>query len=94
MKKLFVGRDFPSRFNEDNFKQRRSVGCLFDPESLISGAELAKGYTYRNSKRGWVNEPAYHSATEGNMTVEDILRFAPRVFVDSPSYARSDERTG
>ena len=75
-----VGKDFPSRFEKDNFVQRRTVGNLYDPESLISGAEIARGMTYKNSSRNWANEFCYHGATEGILTVDEILNFAPRTF--------------
>ena len=75
-----VSKDFPSRFLQDNFVQRRSVGNLYDPESLISGAEISKGMTYTNSSRNWANEFCYQMATEGTLTVAEILNFAPRTF--------------
>jgi len=97
MQRLVAGRDFPSRFVDDNIKFRRSVGNWFDPDSLITGAELKRGFTYKNSKRGWLSVEDYHLATEGQLTREQILMVGPRVFLDqpksSPLYARTDERT-
>jgi len=45
MKTRFVaGRDFECLFEQDNFAPRRTTGNnLYDPESLITGAELARG---------------------------------------------------
>ena len=88
---MFAGKDFPSLFEKDNFVQRRTIGNLFDPESLISGKEIARGMAYTNSKRLWANESAYIAAAEGTVSIEEILRYAPRVFVCA-RYARSDER--
>jgi hypothetical protein len=52
---------------------------MFDPESLISGKELAEGLTYRNSVRSWKNQEHYLSAVQGDLTTEQILESAPRV---------------
>ncbi len=77
----FAGIDFPSRFDNDNFTSRRTTGHnMFDPESLISGKELAQGMTYQNSKRGWHNEKWYLAAVSGDLTTDEILEIAPRVW--------------
>lgn len=82
---MFVGIDFPSHFEEDNFNERRAscvgAGVAYDPESLISGAELSVGLDYRNSKRHWRNETHYLAAVKGWLTTEQILISAPRRFV-------------
>lgn len=52
----------------------------YDPDSLITGAELAKGFTFANSKRSWTNHEDYLAATRGEMTTEEILTKAPRIF--------------
>ena len=59
----FAGFDFPNCFTRDNFTSRRTTGHnMHDPESLISGAELARGLTYTNSRRAWRNEAQYLAA--------------------------------
>lgn len=64
-----------------------------DPESLISGRELALGYTYKNSFRKWKDEQQRLDAVSGKMTTEEILTCAPRVFRDDKIYAHTDERS-
>lgn len=49
-------------FAKDNFAQRRSSGCLYDPESLITGAEVAEGLEY-GDRREWPTESHYLRAT-------------------------------
>ena len=99
---MIAGRDFPSAFEKDNFVERRSIGNRYDPESLITQAEIDAGFTYKNSRRNWANEKHYQSATDGYMTIDEILRTAPRVFVTEPMtgswatklpYSRANERT-
>jgi hypothetical protein len=76
----FAGIDFPSMFESDNFVSRRTTGHnMFDPESLISGAEIARGFTYTNSKRAWQSEAHYRSAVMGDIDTNAILKSAPRV---------------
>jgi len=77
---MFAGVGFADKFTNDNFNIRRSMGNWYDPESLISGKEIARGMTYKNSKRNWVAEFHYLEAVEGRMSVEDILATAPREF--------------
>lgn len=50
----------------------------YDPESLISGKEIAQGFTYKNSSRKWLDENHYLDAISGRLTTEEILEFAPR----------------
>src|ERR1035438_1385307 len=76
----FTGTDFPSKFDHDNFVSRRTTGHnMFDPDSLISGKEITKGLTYRNSARSWKNQEHYLAAVRGDITTEQILESAPRV---------------
>jgi hypothetical protein len=75
---MFVGIDFPDRFENDNFSIRRSIGNWYDPESLISGEEIKQGMSYTNSKRFWMDEQQYLDAVEGLLTVDEILMLAPR----------------
>lgn len=83
---MFVGIDFPSLFEGDNFTIRRATGHnMYDPESLISGAEIAAGMTYTNSRRNWMSEQHYLNAAAGLIACESILRNAPRVLVNIPS---------
>lgn len=80
MTMLFAGIDFPSRFEQDNFTLRRTTGHnMFDPESLISGAEIQAGMTFTNSKRSWVSEAHYLKAVTGNLNTDEVLLTAPRV---------------
>lgn len=79
---MFAGIDFPSLFDKDNFTLRRTTGHnMHDPESFITGGELAKGLTYTNSKRKWANENHYLAAVAGLITPEEIAKTAPRAFV-------------
>jgi hypothetical protein len=87
-----VGKEIKSRFLKDNSVQRRSVGNLHDPESLISGKEIAQGMTYRNSSRDWPSEDHYIMATEGDYTPDQILVLAPRKFNVGAIYAPMNER--
>ena len=85
----FTGTDFPSKFDHDNFVSRRTTGHnMFDPESLISGKEIAEGLTYRNSTRSWRNQKHYLSAVQGDLTTEEILEFAPRILRPFDTYLR------
>lgn len=77
--RFVVGRDFGSLFEQDNFAFRRTTGHnLYDPESLITGAELARGLTYTNSRRGWLGYRQYHLAARGYFDVETIAAIAER----------------
>ena len=79
---MIAGIDFPSRFNRDNFTSRRTTGHnMYDPECLMSGAEDRAGYTYTNSARDWDNEAHYLRAVLQEITPEEILFEAPRVFL-------------
>jgi hypothetical protein len=80
-----AGIDFPSFFDEDLFSLRHSgtafaAGNPYDPESLISGAEVEQGFTYSNSRREWADETAYQRAVRGDMPTAEILATAPRQF--------------
>jgi hypothetical protein len=64
-----AGVDFPSLFAQDNFTSRRTTGHnIYDPESLITGAEVAEGLSYDNSHREWMAEHMYLEACSGEMT--------------------------
>ena len=100
-KTFFAGRDFPSRFEKDLFSERRSGTCFtcgnpWDPESLISGAELAVGMTYANSKRNWgyttptreTAEALYADAVSGLLTPDEVLEIAPRHLTENMNERR------
>ena len=77
---MIVGRDFPDLFENDNFTSRRTTGHnLFNPEAFITGQELASGLTFANSQRNWTSQGMYEAACRGYLSLEDILRYAPRV---------------
>jgi hypothetical protein len=77
---MFAGLNFPSLFDNDNFTLRRTTGHnMYDPESLITGAEIDSGMTYTNSARNWSSEKDYLAAVAGEMSVDSILVLAPRV---------------
>lgn len=88
---MFAGIDFASKFEKDNFAIRRTYGNWYDPESLITGAEIAKGLTYTNSKRQWENQSYYLLAVEGYLTIEEILHIAPRVRIFTDVSFRNKE---
>lgn len=76
---MIAGVDFPSLFQKDNFTLRRTTGHnMYDPESLISGAEIDAGMTYMNSARDWKNLEDYIAAVSGQWTTDEILARAPR----------------
>ncbi len=82
MKPIYLadGSTEESLFSEDNFASRRTTGHnLYDPESLLSGAEIAVGLGYDNP-RVWPNYSTYVEACEGYLTAEEILTLAPRCF--------------
>ena len=69
-----------SMFDRDNYKLRHTTGHnMLDPESLITGAELAEGMTYGNSHRDWLNVGSYKRACSGEMSTNDVLIVAPRI---------------
>ena len=91
---MIVGIDFPSLFDNDNFKSRRTTGHnMFDPESLISGKEIEQGFTYTNSRRNWYSEEHYRHAVYGDIGVLEILSSAPRIFVEIKHKVNPDRMT-
>ena len=76
-----IGVDFPGMFGRDNFTTRRTTGHnWYDPECLITGAEIAQGFTARNSTRDYLSEAHYHACVAQELTPEVIARTAPRVY--------------
>lgn len=77
-------------FDQDNFDTRRSnspsAGNGFDPESLITGAELAAGFTYTNSRRDYPGQATYDAIVAGDIPADAVPLIAPRVsiYVDVP----------
>lgn len=69
-------------FDTDNFRQRRAsqagAGVAYDPESLITGAEIAQGLDY-GDRRQWPNEETKQRAYRGEISIDEILIIAPRV---------------
>lgn len=69
-------------FDSDTFAKRRTNqsggGVAHDPESLLTGDEIARGLTYRD-KRVWPSQQAYDDAVSGKTPVSEIPRIAPRV---------------
>jgi hypothetical protein len=51
---------------------------LYNPNSLITGAELEAGYTFENSTRQWANPSDLEAAMSGELTIKDILTKGPR----------------
>lgn len=67
-------------FEKDNFSSRRTTGHnLFDPDSLLTGAESEQGLTYGNSSRRFPDAETREKAIRGEISQEDILRLYPRV---------------
>jgi hypothetical protein len=72
--------DFPSLFDADNYSARHVTGHnMLDPESLITGRELAEGMTYENSHREWASEEQYWLACAGTVPTEKLVKLWPRV---------------
>lgn len=71
--------DINSKFERDNFTSRRTTGHnLFDPESLLTGDEIARGLGY-GDKRVWPDQETYERACAGLIPSKDIPAIAPRV---------------
>jgi hypothetical protein len=65
-------------FGRDNFKWRRSTGHnAYDPESLLTGAEIAAGKDYDNPRR-YASQQDYDDMVSGRIPVELIPVLAPR----------------
>lgn len=68
-------------FGKDNFASRRTTGHnLYDPESLITGAEAEAGFTYENSERTFPDDAIEEQAFRGVRTLDNILAVGPRRF--------------
>lgn len=74
-------------FEKDNFTSRRTTGHnAYDPESLLTGVEIAAGFGYGDT-RDWSNDgrcgtyeaqARYDHAVAGNISCELIAVIAPR----------------
>ena len=66
-------------FDQDNFSTRRTTGHnMLDPESIISGAELAAGFTYNNSHRVFRDQAQYDAVVSGQIPAYELPNVAPR----------------
>ncbi len=75
---LASGSTYKNVFADDNFASRRTTGHNgYDPESLITGAEVAAGLTYYNP-RVWPSIHDYLDAVEGYIDVNEVIALAPR----------------
>ena len=80
MKAQYAGVHFPSNFDHDNFASRRTTGNnMYDPESTITGAELAAGMTYSNSRRAFPGVEWYLDVVHSVAPMDLALEFFPRV---------------
>ena len=76
-------------FDRDNFAFRRTTGHnMYDPNSLMSGSEAEKGFTYTNSTRVFPDVGTELMAVDGRLTTEEILLVGPRVFTDGKHYGK------
>lgn len=74
-------------FAQDNFSTRRTTGHnMLDPESLITGAELAQGFTYSNSHRVYPGQHTYDAIVAGDVPVSAVPIVAPRA-LNVPAFA-------
>jgi len=77
---LGLGDTNQEHFGKDNFSVRRTQGNnMYDPESLMSGEESARGMTYENSRRVFPSLERELDAIHGRIGVDEVLRIAPRV---------------
>lgn len=60
-------------------------GVLYDPESYITGAEIAAGYTFWNSCRVYRDQEHYNRAVSGAIPLEHIPAECPRIFHHRPA---------
>ena len=86
-------------FAQDNFSTRRTTGHnMLDPESLITGAELAAGFTYKNSHRAFDShrvfdsQSLYDAVVSGDIAAHLVPQFAPRAFTGNV-YSRREHRS-
>lgn len=71
--------DAKETFAKDNFTSRRTTGHnLFDPDSLLSGAEESQGLTYGNSSRKFPDVETREAVIRGEVSQADILQLYPR----------------
>jgi hypothetical protein len=89
--------DITKHFEGDNFSERRAsivgAGNAYDPDSLLTGDEVAKGMTYDNSYRDYPSQSEYDRIITGQVPTEEILRIAPRRFKPERQPQRMDLET-
>lgn len=70
-------------FDTDNFSERRAnsigAGNAFDPESLITGYEIERGFTFTNSHRDYPGQHTYDAIVRGEVPMAIVHLVAPRV---------------
>ena len=77
------GGSIESYFERDNFASRRTTGSnMFDPESLLTGAEIAEGLDYGNSSRDYPSQATYDRIAHGDFPASDVPKLAPRVLIE------------
>jgi hypothetical protein len=82
-----AGKNFPDLFAADNYALRHSTGHnMLDPESLITGREIANGLTYDNSHRDYVSQGAYLRVVSGEIETQRLVIVAPRMENDWQCY--------
>ena len=74
----------------------RGRNSYFDPESLLTGAEIAKGFTYSNSHRQYPDEAVRQAIIRGIYKTSEIPEIAPRVFNEgySPTVKKDSFNNG
>ena len=82
----------------DSFTIRRSgngAGNPYDPESLLTGAEIAQGLGY-GDQRDWPDTETYVRAVNGDITPSEVAYVAPRRqwFTPRMSYWELRQLTG
>jgi hypothetical protein len=66
-------------FEQENFASRRTTGHnLFDPESLLTGAEEQAGFTYLNSRRKYPSDETREAIIRGDIPTSEVPTIAPR----------------
>lgn len=73
-------RKYIDLFSTDNYALRHATGHnMYDPECLITGREIARGFTYTNSHRDIVGPATYNLICGGELKTRTVLNMAPRL---------------
>jgi hypothetical protein len=77
------GVDFVGKFDDhSHYEEQHQPGfCPFDPESVITGAEIQEGFTFTNSKRIYSNLAWYEWVTKYGPNAGFLARVFPRRFL-------------